>query len=289
MQVNSQASGSGAGQLESYSKAFEYNRSPLSLHEKLQDVNGPHEFWVLDPWAYWFSSFWYAAPFHPATDMGENTSYADLDMRLTTYLVKVISAKFAGQESYQGLPVYRFTFDTSNLAESRAAWKVEAAQGEVLVSVDANIPLYYQVTVRGSILANASGPNYLPGQVTLTKALSQINQPLKIALPANYPNLATEPGFPLPPGVNLQYLNRVNGVTQYLYATQVSGADFSAYYAGLASVNGWSVAKTGPLQGNSYTCSVCVILSNGKEQVRVVWESEFNRTVIWVFNPPELY
>jgi hypothetical protein len=43
-----------------------------------------------------------------------------------------------------------------------------------------------------------------------------------------------------------------------------------------------------PLEGNSYTCNVCEILSNNKK-VRVVWQDEINRTIIMAFNPLELY
>jgi hypothetical protein len=47
--------------------------------------------------------------------------------------------------------------------------------------------------------------------------------------------------------------------------------------------------QLGPLEGNSYTCNVCVILSNGKEKVGVVWQDEINRAIIMAFNLPELY
>jgi len=289
MKVSSVASGSGAGQLASYSDEYEYNRSPLSIHDKSQNGNGPFEFWVIDNWMYGFSDHWSAMPFQVKKDPTGGSAFADLDMRVTSYLVKFISAKFVGQETYQDLPVYHFSFDTSDMVPSKAAWKVDTAQGDVLVSVNGNIPLYYEVTVTGNILTNANGADYLPGKIIFTKALSQINQPVKFALPASYPNLAVEPGFPLPLGTGLDHLDLYDKVSQYFYFTQVSKEDFLSFYQNLAPTNGWTVEKIGPLEGNSYNCEACVILSHGKENVRIVWNQDFHQTFIMVFNPPELY
>jgi hypothetical protein len=108
--------------------------------------------------------------------------------------------------------------------------------------------------------------NYLPGKITITKALTNIHEPVKIALPASYPNLAIEPGFPLPSGTKLDHLDIFGKASQYFYYTQASAADFKAFFQNLAPINGWTVEKIGPLESNSYSCDLCVILSNGKEK-----------------------
>jgi hypothetical protein len=79
------------------------------------------------------------------------------------------------------------------------------------------------------------------------------------------------------------------GSQYYFYVTQVSKEDFLSFYQNLAPTSGWTVEKISPLQGNSYKCEACVILGNGKEKVRIVWNQDFHQTYITVFNPPELY
>jgi hypothetical protein len=61
------------------------------------------------------------------------------------------------------------------------------------------------------------------------------------------------------------------------------------FYQNLIPTNGWTMEQLDPLEGNSYTCNVCVILSNGKEKVRLVWQPEINHAIILTFNPPEFY
>jgi hypothetical protein len=187
------------------------------------------------------------------------------------------------------LPVYHFSFDTSNLTANAVTWGIETTQGDLLVSVAGNIPLYFQATIKGKVLIDPNGSGKLPGQITFTKALSNINQSVNIALPASYPNLAIEPGFPLPPGTTMESVDLYGKVSQYFYITQASEADFISFYQNLAPTNGWMVEQTGPLENASYICKVCVILSNSKEKVRVVWTQDFHQTTIMVFNPPELY
>jgi len=291
MKVSSVASGSGAGQLESYSFEYEYNSSPLNIHEKGRDGNGPIEVWKIDNWGYFFRDHWRASPFDADKDLVGGGVFGDLDMRIlgSVNWSLFTNATFVGQETYQGLPVYHFSFDTSNLTANAVAWGIETAQGEALVSVDDNIPLYFQVTIKGKILVDFNGPDKLPGQITFTKALSNINQPVNIALPASYPNLAIEPDFPLPPGTTMESVDLYGNVSQYFYVTQASEADFMSFYQNLAPTNDWTVEQIGSLQSNSYNCEVCVLLSNGKEKVRLVWNQDFHQTFIMVFNPPELY
>ncbi|MFT3893124.1 MAG: hypothetical protein QM730_15955 [Anaerolineales bacterium] len=237
------------------SAEYEYNRAPLSIHEKAKDANGPIEVWLIGKWKYLYRDNWIAMPFHADKDLGKSGVFSELDMHNLEYLNLFSSATFAGQETYEGLPVYHFSFDTSNLAPLKNGWKVDSAQGKLLVSVDGNIPLYYQLTVKGNIQAKVNpsgGVDFVPGKITITKALSNINQPVKIALPASYPNLAVEPGFPLPSGTELDHLDLFGkGSQYYFYVTQASKEDFLSFYQNLAPTNGWMVERFVPLTGQS--------------------------------------
>ena len=188
----------------------------------------------------------------------------------------VLTAEFAGQEEYAGIPANHFVFNETDLA-SYASYSPQkpspAVEGDFYLAQDGNYVLYTH--------SKETAPNRI---YEVTEALSLVAQLTEIVLPADLQPMAqaldigVNLGDLLPPGASLSTMIRYTsgiGVDYYTYKTSVRTIDdFLNFYSTLAPTNGWAVSHIGHIkphleQINCETAVECVILSNGGEQIVV--------------------
>lgn len=187
-----------------------------------------------------------------------------------------LSARFDGQEDYQGIPANHFTFDQTNLrggSDPTGTYKIESAEGDLYLSQTGGYLLYFHIKMTGNLYFGA-GPEYSPGVREYTEELTSINALSEIAVPVEYlepEQTLQELGLPLPPGTTLTGMERFTsglGIETYYFASPVTGGGFYDFYANLGPADGWTVTHIGIVQ-NHYRCGQrdCIILRNGDAQV----------------------
>jgi hypothetical protein len=187
-----------------------------------------------------------------------------------------LSAQFAGQEVFQGIPANHFTFDQTNLrgvTDPTGTYGIENAAGDLYTSQNGGYLLYFHIKMTGNLYFGA-GPEYSPGVREYTEELTSINALSEIAVPSEYlepERTLQELGLPLPPGSTLAGMERFTGglgIESYSFASPVTSGGFYDFYASLGPADGWTVTHIGIVQ-NHYRCGQrdCIILRNGGAQV----------------------
>jgi hypothetical protein len=261
-------------------RRYEYSRSPAAFHtfsnfKDLTTSTSGDTFWLGD-WNYSkdnLSGDWVVRKVDPKNF---NTfPLGDFDLGKTISISNFKSATYKGIEQYKGIPAYHYTFDETNLIKIDG-WNVEKVSGELYVSVENRYPLHSYARFSGKIIrVSGATTTWAEGIDERTQDLVSFNQPVKISLPADYPNLDLNLDLPLPPGSVLDaVVQRVKGEKTYSYVTPVNEAEFRAFYTALTPTNGWSVQKLVDVKGPVFWCTACPNLSKEKQQVVLEFREE---------------
>jgi len=195
----------------------------------------------------------------------------------------IMSAKFVGQEDFQGIPANHFTFDQTNLSEQSdptGTYKITLAQGDLFLAQNGNYLLYFHLKMSGNLYRALGSDVYLPGVNEFTEEFTSINQVNEISLPADFPALELDFGLPLPPGPVLDSVQRFieasdHDYYDYFMPATVSRDEFLAFYRDLAPTNGWTVSRIGTIADHRNCQSQdCVILRRGSAQVILYFPAE---------------
>ena len=190
-------------------------------------------------------------------------------------LSSVLTATFAGEDAFEGIPAYHFTFDETNLVNFDYFTPDNPspeAEGDFYLAIDGNYPLYVHSR------SVSSGPGFeLIDEYTET--LSQFNQLAEITLPADMLplkdafDMGLTFGIPMLPDGKLDSMINYNsggiGVYYYQYTTTWKNeAEFIDFYTNLQPTNGWTVTHIGQVKNLDVFCNDgnCVIINNGDKQ-----------------------
>jgi hypothetical protein len=187
-----------------------------------------------------------------------------------------VSADFAGQEDFQGIPAYHFTFDQTDLriaTDPSGTYGIEQAQGDLYLAQSGNYLLYFHIRMTGNLYFGY-GPEYSPGVREYGEELTSINQLDEIAVPSEYlepQHRLQELGLPLPADSALIGMERFTGglgIDSYVFQTSLTRDAFLNYYENLAPTDGWTISHIGVV-ANHYRCGQndCVIINKGGAQV----------------------
>jgi len=277
---------SGSGQNSGGSGKFEYVKEPQAAHVP-GSANNPESWWI-DGVSYTYANKeWHVQP------EGERSSIqATLDYARKPGYFK--SGKFTGQEDYKGTPANHFTFELSDLVDNLGDWNIKQADGEAYLSVEGNYLLYFHEKLSGTVIVVPGKSGWFPGTMESTQELTQINQPLQIALPASYPNFALDLGLALPVGTSLSSINSyppAAGGLFYKYKTGVNVNDFLNFYQSAALNNGWSIVQAGQFKKPEYCYQGCVIFRRdsdpkGAEWV-MLWANEITTSALVFYYHPK--
>lgn len=171
-------------------------------------------------------------------------------------LKAIRSAKFAGQEDYQGAPAYHFVIDLSDWVGNHERYPANLASvdGNLYLAQDGNYPLHLDLRLTGDIFwipaSDTEEDHTVPGILEEVYDVSAINAVTSVDLPEDLPTeVPLDAGLPLPPGTKLGYLLVFPAVSyDYYFETSLTDVEILAYYANLKStgavVNGWTVTDT---------------------------------------------
>jgi hypothetical protein len=184
------------------------------------------------------------------------------------------SGQFLEQSEYEGIPANHFIVDETNLYGSIGEFvgEIQEAEGEVYTSLDGKYLYYVNLKLTGEL-----------GSRELTRKLTSINQLNEFTLPADFPEVELDPGFPLPDGTFLFSYdpNPDWGVSVSKYdicmPSAMTSEAFLAFFQDLPETNGWKVSG----QGESLPGSVwyglydfdMVKMTKGEWQVYIYPES----------------
>ncbi len=265
------------GDLTDVTTTIGYIKEPFSTYNLMEFPSSPGEArtYVIGGWSYYMGDIrgdWYLTkqPY-------ESLPFA-ANILSSGNMAWVLSALFVGQEEYEGVPAFHFTFDETNLdgyetnTEANPSPEVE---GDFYLTQEGKYVLYSH-----SKSTNISGDFVSIYEVT--EALSSINQLTEITLPADFLEmdpaleLPQEQGLPLPTDTTLAGLIRYNsggsGVDYYTYTTSVNSNDeFLDFYRNLPPTDGWTVSHIGKVSLHAeFFCEFfqdCVIIYKGDAQV----------------------
>jgi hypothetical protein len=258
-----------------------YIKEPFSAYHLETTPRGhPNEYYLIGGRLYdkYFTDKSYVVLLEPDPNEIDYLLQNAADMRWYLSAFRPISAQFAGQEDFQGIPANHFTFDQTNLSaptDPTGTYKIVKAQGDLYLAQDGNYLLRYHIKLTGNVYPG-SGPGYSSGESEFTEELSSINQLTEITLPAEYLALKLELdlGLPVPSGTRLHLINAgtsagTYGVQyDYFMPVTVSPADFLEFYRNLAPTNGWTVSQVGGITNNAFCQSRdCVTLKKGNAHV----------------------
>jgi len=202
---------------------------------------------------------------------------------------KLVEAKFAGEEQYEGTAAYHFVLDAANSTESNTDYQLE---GDLYVARDGNYILF------SHWLETSKQENFVQS-FEVTQALSSIRQLPEISLPADMEEMAStadlpfELGLPLPPDSTFNEMIRYEhgiGVDLYFFSTpRTSIEEFLSFYRNLPSTDGWTVSHVGHVRLHENDCEFtreCVIINKGNTQVVLYYNGSRIRAE---FDWPHLY
>jgi hypothetical protein len=169
------------GQLTARTLTTGYIRDPLSAYFENEYSGGVDRTYVVNDRTYALtgSGDWYIS-----AGASDDVFYAvDIPAHNTERLVE---AKFAGAEAYQGIPAYHFVLEAPDSAESNGNELV----GDLLLAVDGNYVLYSHWT-------ETSRQGDFSQVFEVTEAMSSIGQLTEIELPTDMKNMPSTSDVPL--------------------------------------------------------------------------------------------
>ena len=188
---------------------------------------------------------------------------------------RLVDAKFAGEEQYEGLAAYHFVLDAGASSNPNANSQL---QGELYIAKEGNYILFshwLETTKQGAFSQTFE----------VTETVSSINQVTEIKMPSEMENmvptadLPIELGLPLPPDTAFYQMIRYKsgvGVDLYFYTPpSMSIEDFLNFYRNLPPTDGWTVSHIGHVRLHQSDCEFtreCVIINKGTTQVILYYD-----------------
>jgi len=271
------------GQLTERTFTIGYIQEPFSAYRILEYEGGVNKIYVLNDRTYELTGTgdWYIST---GTQRGlfseTNPAY---------YAGKLVEAKFAGEEAYEGITAYRFVLDAANSTESNADYQVE---GEVYLAREGNYILF-------SHQRETSKQGDFSQTYEVTETVSSIGQLTEIKLPTDMEEMVStadlpfELALPLPPGSAFSGMIRYkNGIDVDLYTLstpKTSIEEFLSFYRALPPTDGWTVSHVGHVTLHQEDCEFtreCVIIYKGNTQVILYYNGGSIRAE---FDWPHLY
>ena len=176
-------------------------------------------------------------------------------------LSSIKTARFVGQEDFQGVPANHFVFDLADwVADAQSPLKIESVQGNLFLAQDGNYPLHLDYIKTGDALSESapgtSDITYLPGVTEFAMDISSINQVTEIVLSEDIPlQVKLSVDVPLPPDAKLSLIMVFQNATRlaYDYETDLSDDEIIAFYQAFQPANGWTYETVikGPNGGGS--------------------------------------
>ncbi len=257
------------GQLTERAFTIGYIQEPYSAYRVLEYNGGVNRAYVLDDRTYELtgSGDWYIS-------VGKgNEIFSDADP--ARYTGKLLEAKFAGEEEYEGIPAYHFVLDAGNSSDSNSNYQVE---GDLFLAKEGNYVLF-------SHQLETTKQDNFSQNFEVTYALSSINQLTEIKMSADMQempstsNLPFEIGLPLPTDSSfyqmIRYRNGI-GVDLYFFTTpNTSIEEFLTFYRNLPPTDGWTVSHVGHVNLHENDCEFireCVIINKGSTQVILYYD-----------------
>lgn len=271
------------GQLTERTFTIGYIQEPYSAYHLLEYEGGVNKTYVVNDRTYELtgSGDWYIST---GTNRG---LFAETDPAY--YAGKLVEAKFAGEEAYEGIAAYHFVLDAANSTESNADYQLE---GELYLAREGNYLLFshqLETSKQGDFVQNFE----------VTEVLSSINQLTEIKLPTDMEEMVStsdlpfELALPLPPDSAFSGMIRYEhgiGVDLYSFSTpKTSIEEFLNFYRVLPSTDGWTVSHVGHVNLHQDDCEFireCVIINNGSTQVVLYYNGGSIRAE---FDWPHLY
>ena len=158
-------------------------------------------------------------------------------MEPASFLTGVFGAEAAGDEVVGGVTARRYTFDERALGELGVA----ESTGELWVAADGGYLLQYRLATTGGADYFGEG---IEGTLTWDYALTEVNQPLTLALPADCP--AGMLDAPLMPAA-VDVLSEPGLVS---YTTSATPAEVAAFYQAQLPELGWQPVDDGVVVEN---------------------------------------
>jgi hypothetical protein len=278
---------SGNAITEKYQWKIEYSRQPLNIHQTSDfstnrsdayQKKSKGEAYQVGDWVY-MAGMGSGFSVQPA-----GRDYAGLynkaDMRYNAGISYFNSAKYIGQETYQGDPAYHYTVDQTNLKSNLGNLKIDKAQGDIYLAVIGNYLLHYNFSLVGKVVVMPGQVDFGEGKLEYSGDMTGINQPLEITLPAQYNQVIFDPGVPLPQGTTLDLIGFSDiGQTGYTYTTTSSLDEFLAFYKKMPPTDGWSMVQAGDIT-TPESCQNCVLVSKGSVEATLKWQDRMDHFVI---------
>jgi len=202
---------------------------------------------------------------------------------------KLVEARYAGEEAYDGIAAHRFVLDKADSTDSNTDYQVE---GELYLAREGNYLLFSH-----QLETSKQGDFVQTFEVTYT--LSSNDQLTEIKLPADMEEMVStsdlpfELALPLPPDSAFSGMIRYEsgiGVDLYTLSTpKTSIEEFLSFYRDLPATDGWTVSHVGHVNLHQEDCEFireCVIINKGSTQVILYYNGGSIRAE---FDWPHLY
>jgi hypothetical protein len=272
------------GNLTEQTNTIGYIKEPYTAYDENKYYSGVDRTYAIDDWTYSLtgSGDWYISA-------GTNDDLFSKAHIPTANTEKLVNAKFAGQEDYQGIPAYHFVLEPVETTDANQSYKLE---GDLYLAQDGNYVLY-------SHWKETSSQENFSQVYEVTESLSSINQLTEIKLPGDMTKMVTaaklpvEMGLPVPGNSNINQMIRYEhgiGVDLYFFSNpKVSVDEFLDFYRNLPTTGDWKVAHVGHVNLHEADCEFtrdCVIISKGSTQVILYYNGA---TIRAEFDWPHLY
>jgi hypothetical protein len=272
------------GQLTEQTNTIGYIKEPYSAYNENKYYSGLDQTYAIDDWTYALtgSGDWYIS----AGSDDDLFSKADLPAGNTE---KLVDAKFAGQEDFQGIPAYHFVLEPVSSTDANPGYQLE---GDFYLAQDGNYVLY-------SHWKETSNQENFTQVYEVTQTLSSINQLAELKLPAEMTEMVAaaqvpaEMGLPVPGNGTVNQMIRYQhgiGVDLYFFSNpKMSAAEFLDFYRNLPTTDGWEVTHVGHVSLHQDDCEFtweCVMIRKGSTQVILYYSGGSIRAE---FDWPHLY
>ena len=272
------------GQLTELTNTIGYIKEPYSAYNENKYYSGLDRTYAIDDWTYALtgSGDWYIS----AGTNDDLFSRADIPAGNTE---KLVDAKFAGQEDFQGIPAYHFVLDPVNSTDASTSSQLE---GDFYLAQEGNYVLY-------SHWKETSSQENFSQVYEVTQSLSSINQLTEIKLPADMTEMVAAAKLPAEMGLPMPGNSAVNGMIRYEHGIGVdlyffsnlktSIDEFLDFYRNLPMTDGWEVSHVGHVSLHQDDCEFtreCVIINKGSTQVVLYYAGGSIRAE---FDWPHLY
>ena len=258
------------GELTELTNTIGYIKEHFSAYNQNKYAGGVDRTYLVDDWTYALtgSGDWYIS-----AKSNDNLFFkADIPAGNTH---KLVDAKFAGQEDFEGIPAYHFVLDPTNSTGTNTSYQLE---GDFYLAQDGNFVLY-------SHWKETSSQENFSQVYEVTESLSSINQLTEIKLPDDMTEMVTaaklpvEMGLPMPGNSTVDRMIRYKhgiGVDLYFFTNpKIHSDEFLEFYRNLPTTEGWEVTHVGHVNLHQDDCEFtreCVIISKGNTQVVLYYD-----------------